>query len=223
MSSKTDYFWTDTTQARERLQGSIVVYDGKPVYVAEIVDHDSEPKALIVQCNDAGGARNRKQLNSPKFKKFRELPKLGFVNMENKPGLCIVKRRVVSTRIHGLFDSNTYVDWVFIDEDKGIFFNRGSPFGQTVWSDPGFTNAHIGNFPTMESIIRNLKPGTGCAFNNQYAVLRDRAGYRYLYRLDQRAGIIVDADTLLLTEKTRFLREELQNDPTFTLNTIREF
>jgi hypothetical protein len=221
--AKTDYFWTDTTQARERLQGSVVVYDGRPVYVAEIVDHDSEPKAIIINCDDPGQTRTRKLLSSPKFKKFRELPKQGFVNMENKVGLCIVRRRVTSTRVHGLFESNTSVDWVNIDEDKGVVFGRGGSFGNGIWTDPGFTNAHLGNYPTMESIIRSLKPGTGCAYNNQYAVIRDHAGYRCLYRLDQRVGIIVDANTLLLTEKTRFLREELQSDPTFTLNAIREF
>ena len=66
-------FWADVEQAQERLVNSLVLYDDQPAYVIEVTGGfgDGIPRANLY----LGTSREatRKRLDSPKFKRFREL------------------------------------------------------------------------------------------------------------------------------------------------------
>lgn len=233
MASKTDYFWTDVNQASDRLHGTVILYDDRPCYVEEVLAHDDKPKARIIFCDDRKAGSVRKELNSPKFNKFRTLPKLGFVNRVSDSRLLLLSRAVVSTRRHGYCGDNINVKVLFNMEpssdglDRIPYFsgNRDSAaFNSNVFFDLGFTATHKGQFPSLDAILQKLNPSTGLAFHNNFAVVRDSTGMRWLFRLDQRVGFFSDATSLVLFPRFSYLRQEIMEEPSFKpVASIREY
>ena len=219
-----DIFWTDTTQARERLAGTVVLYDGLPVYVYDVEDGDNFddriPRANITFCGDTEGKRQRKRLDSPKFNKFRSLPELGWVN-HPKYGAIYLARRAARTRLHGLNSANV----------KGIFFYNAPEYGtityerawDALYNSSYFTDACADKYPPLEAVLLNVQEGSAVAFSRKFAVYRDTLGLRWLYREGERIGIFTNANSLNLIEKFKFYREEIMSERKFTLDNIQEY
>lgn len=223
--AKTDYFWTDLDQAQQRLNNSVVLYDDQPVYIEEIRGgyEDNVPRAFINPCDDQS-VRKSKMLNSPKFKKFRELPKLGWMNSVNpKVDAVYLSRRTSTTRVHGLNAENVIVQnfqktpGVNAKLAGGVYTFRNFNF------DKGFCDAHNNVFPSLEKILDKIPENAAIAYSRLFAVVRDNDGIRWLYRGPEKVGIFTGVDTLNLLSKHAYLREEIMEDKAFTLNTIREF
>jgi hypothetical protein len=225
MVNKADMFWTDSAQARERLNGTVILYDGKPVYVSEIIDGDeyadNVPRCIIIPCNSTGKEKSRKKLDSPIFGRFRESPKIGWVNNSTGLPATYLERIATRTRGHGLSDNNVSV-WTFQREYQ---LNReGSPrFFSSLSFSKEFCDCVAGSFPSLEKILINVQNGSCIAYSRTYAVYRDSVGVRWLYRGRERIGLFTGADSLNLLEKFTFYREEIMSDPLFTLNNIREY
>ena len=224
---KTDYFWTDVGQAMDRILNTVVLYDNRPCLIDEILEHDDKPKAYIRFC--ATNDRQRKELSSPKFEKFRNLPSLGFVNLVNRGQLVLLQRAVVSTRRHGLNGDNVSVKGIInlADETRVPVFSsgggRGSGFTPDIYHDPGFVNTHEKKFPSLDAVLQKLNASAAMAFDSSYAVLRDAVGVRWLFRNEQRVGFFADADTLILFTKYSYLREEITSNIRFTIKVIKEY
>lgn len=224
--SKTDYFWTDVVQASERLISSFVLYDGKPYYVRDIENHsDGCPRAQLRCCET--GEDTRKKLNSPLFKKFRELPLQGWYNSSSgyaKGKAVFIARRVVSTRTHGLSSTNVRLhtcrfDQGFVNPTYGLECR----IDQLMMPDAGWGKAHRGEYPSLEATLAKIVKGTAVAISNKWCIARDEDGVRWLLHKQDRVGIFTGADTLMLFESYAYLREEMMADTCLTVNTIREF
>ena len=219
--NKTDYFWTDYEQAVERLQGCLVLYDGVMVYIDQIEPHDDGVPRARLSYLDGSAKKERKMLNSPKFKNFREMPKLGWFNHSSPDvGALYVSRITTRHRSHGLNDTNVSIRRFAGKEHE---LQPGPYHLRNIMADGGFNESHENIFPSVKNILKNIGECQSIAYSRDYCISRDALGIRWLYRKTDKVGLFTGNDTLNLAEKFSFLREEVQEDPLFTLNNIKEF
>ncbi len=230
MAKISDFFWENAEQTRERLSESIVLYDNVPAFVTSVQDHeDGVPRLELIMC-DKPKDFVRKIANSPKFKRYRELPSIGWMNVMGdhrtstklESTAALVERRNMVARTHGLCDGNTSVTIPVIDNNSVHFTALGNGL-RGIMFDSGFSAMHAGEYPSLQQILINIVPVSSIAYSRVFCVLRDDAGLRWLYRYRERVGIFTGSDSLNLLTKYVYLREEIMADPAFTLNTIREF
>lgn len=221
MVTKTDFFWTDINQAVERLTQTVVMYDGEPVFIREVLLDSNPPKASVYFFTD--GSTKTKLLSSPKFNRFRTLPALGWMNPVDTKKIGInamfMNRRVISTRSHGLSSNNVVVYCLMKDSNE---FSSGRLAFNNVYDDPGFLHIQTNQYPTLASTLQKIEDSSVIAYSPLFAVFRDNRGIRWLYRNLEPVGIFTGADTLNLLQKYSYLREEIMADPAFTCNNIRE-
>lgn len=228
MTSKSTFFWTDLQQAQERLSGTVVLYDNFPVHISQIEGaDDGVPRAYINQCGAEGRGETplRKRLDSPKFSRFRELPKLGWANsLGEKPYAVLLSRNIRNSRSHGLSNNNVTLLVSSFDPSNHLFSLTpvGITFDRFMYND-GFVALHKGQYPSLEKTLMSIGERRSIAFSPIFAVLRDRNGLRWLYRKEEPIGVFTGVDSLNLFTSKSYLREEIMDDPLFTINTIREF
>lgn len=219
-----DIFWTDSDQARERLTGTVVLYDNLPVYINDIENgenfEDGVPRANINFCSDKDGKRQRKRLDSPKFDKFRSLPALGWVNTP-KYGAVFLSRRATRSRLHGLSGANVVGSFFYgMPEYCTGTFERAWEY---LYNTEAFTKSCADEYPTLTDILLNVQENSALAFSRKFAVYRDTLGLRWLYRETERIGIFTNANSLNLIEKFKYYREEIMAERKFTLDNIQEY
>lgn len=219
-----DIFWTDSEQARERLAGTVVMYDNLPVYVYDIENGDNfddgVPRANIQFCASKEEKRQRKRLDSPKFNKFRSLPELGWVN-STKYGAILLARKAARTRLHGLCQTNV----------KGMFFYNAPEYQiipyerawEYLYNTQSFVDMCSNVYPALADVLLNVQENSALGFSSKFAVYRDTLGLRWLYRETERIGIFTNSNSLNLLEKFKFYREEIMAEPKFTLDNIQEY
>jgi len=217
-------FWTDTEQARERLAGTVVLYDNQPVYINDIENgnnfDDGIPRANITICADGSGKTSRKRLDSPKFNKFRSLPELGWINSA-KYGAILMSRKATRSRLHGLNGNNVNTTFFYgMPEYTAGRFERG---WDHTYDTKSFVDLCNNIYPTLESVLLNAQENSALGFSRKFAVYRDTLGLRWLYRESERIGIFTNANSLNLLEKFKFYREEIMSEPKFTLDNIQEY
>ena len=218
MKNKTSYFWTDATQASERLRNSTILYDGLPYFVLDIENNDDGiPRAIL----SMGGKSVRKKLNSPKFKKFRELPPIGWFNSSRRGVAQLIERRVISTRTHGLSTNNTVLYEMSCKTAEMMVSERDNY--QSICQDKGYIDAVKKTFPALPDILSQIRKQEAIAYNSMFCVVRDADGIRWLFRNQEKIGLFTGVGSLMLINSKNFYREEIQDDPSFTLNTIQEF
>lgn len=231
MTDKTGYFWTDIEQAQTRLIGCVVLYDGQPVYIDNVtnVADDDIPRAHIrvLPCKEQDGSNSRKMLNSPKFNKFRKMPNLGWMNVSSGAGAVFLARQTHRATKHGLTVGNVLITSTprraAGDTNDMTALVSGAYNFSSVMFDKGFVDAHNGQFPSLESVLARIEEGSSIAFSRKYCVIRDYDGIRWLFRDTTRVGIFTGVDTLNLLSRHAYLREEVMDEPAFTVNTITEF
>jgi len=224
-----DIFWTDMRQASERLLHTVVLYDGLPFYIHSLLDGadfpDRDHRALLISC-DSKKEETRKKLNSPKFKRFRALPELGWMNASGRiKGAILLSRRAHTTTKHGLTHQNTLVKFFRGKDDNGnpILRDGGDYNFSHFMYDEGFANQQKNLFPSLEATLNNIVEASSIAISKKFCVMRDAMGIRWLYKGTDCIGLFTGVDTLNLLTKFSFLREEIEGDEVFTINTIREF
>lgn len=238
---ETSFFWTDTGQARDRLNSTVIMYDGEPYKVMEIRDGegytDGVPRAVLRPMGMGRSAEPKlitRTLSSPKFEKFRALPPLGWVNMDRllsgsrkvAKNAVFLKRRSQRRVSHGFNNNNIYVYGLYNTKNSDpVCLSSGGSFRfvSDVAMDVGYMDACLKRFPPMEDILANVEEGSIVAYNPLYAIQRDNRGMFWLLRETTPVGFFAGADTLILLKQGRCYREEIQLDPTFTCNTIKEF
>lgn len=220
---KSTYFWTDVEQATERLLNTVVLYENKPVYIQTIeANADGIPRAIIYECKDKTKTPSRKMLNSPHFARFRDLPTLGWVNRSSGTPIFLA-RRTMTARIHGLSGANVTCTGFQFNEEQTPAVVPGADRFPNLMFDTGFVQCHDGEYPSLDSVLSRIKPGTAIAVTNVFCVARDRDGVRWLYRDLQRVGIFTGNNTLNLISRYLYLREEIQACKAMTMDVIQEF
>ncbi len=217
----TEYFWTDLEQAQQRLTNSVVLYDGQPVLIAQVEEGDDGiPRGQLYTLPDLK-TTVRKKLNSPKFKRFRELPPLGWINHHGRGQAVYAARRAVNGRVHGVSAGNTLISIVNQAAIHPVL-QAGAMSFNTLIGDKGFVDGHNNDFPNLKEILGRIKPSTAVAFARTFCVIADMDGVRWLYRGPDRVGIFAEPDVLSLPRKFSYLREEIMAEKLFILNSIRE-
>lgn len=227
---QTNFFWTDHIQASERLTGTYVLLENDPIYVREVVPSTSLddlcPEMVFIKSGTQG--RGRVRLDDPRFSRFRKLPVLGWVNSEKLRKGVLLERRPVRNRQHGLSDTSVVVGQLYPNRESGrdsyqIHFNNDRPRFSDIASEDGYASACNGKYPALADVITHIREESTIAISPIFAVHRDELGIRWLYRLSHRVALISGADSLLLLNKYKFLREELTEDPAISVQNIREF
>lgn len=229
--NKADMFWTDRGQAQERIAGTVILYDNDPVYVDRVEDAFDSPDNVIrvsIRSCDPDQTVSRKRLDSPKFKRFRELPTLGWMNSADpRTGALFLYRRSVRTRSHGLSRNNVNVvgfpkKVVYAGNYAGSLQSYGEGSFDQFMFDRGFKDMHHGRYPSLGSILSAVQECSAIAFTNRFCVVCDDFGIRWLFRDRTRVGIFGGDNTLFLLKKFVYLREEIMAEPRFTIDQIRE-
>lgn len=226
---QTKFFWTDHVQAGERLNGTFILLGDDPIYVRGVVPPTTSDDACpSMDYNPSGGgSKARVRLDDPLFGRFRKLPVLGWVNCEKSRTGVLLERKPIRNRQHGLSDSNTMVgelggQGMGADPYVIRWKTRDQAF-TNVATDPGYASACKGEFPKLGEVITHIRPTSTIAISNLFAIFRDEEGLRWLYRLNHRIGVVSGADSLLLMDKYKFMKEELTEDPIISVQHIREF
>lgn len=219
-----EFFWTDSRQASERLSKTFVLYDGKPCHILAVnsgEDYDDGVPRAVVETETGG--RATKILTSPKFNKFRDLPSLGWVNCTlGRYGTKAfwLQRNIRSTRQHGLSSQNV---GVFFIGSKNNEVSNTDLNVRDIFKSPDYLACLNGEYPELSEILEIIQPLTSIAYSPVFCVARCKEGIRWLFRKRKKIGMFIGVDTLSLFPKQGFYREEIMADPRFTLNTIREF
>src|SRR3546814_489886 len=132
--AKSEIFWTDGTQAQERLGHTIIIYNNTPVFVDGIASPGTDnPKIPRIVFRKVGvptpALPETKLLNDPLFERFRKLPLVGWMNYVSSPTagpLYVSRRPVAGSRLHGLSNANTRVESFVISGDSFYLEDRKS-------------------------------------------------------------------------------------------------
>ncbi len=215
---KTDFFWTDSAQAEERLRNSYVLFGDCVAYVERISSSRSAgPRADIRLYPE-----NRHELVSlsdPRFGRFRTPLPIGWVNNMQYRRAYFVVRSPQRSRIHGMVDSNTMVYQV---RNNGLVPSDELRFS-TLATDLMYKAAINNDYPPLDKVIDKIKQGTCIAFSKNMCINRDTDGIRWLFVGADRVGLFTGSDTLLLLSSFSYVKEQLAEAAEFTVNNIMEF
>lgn len=222
-------FWTDLTQANERLRGTFILYDNsRPFYVEQAIENDKGKACLYGYfCKSEGKISYQYiPLDDEKWNNFRTLPPLGWFNFITKDKTIIpvyLKRRAINTRTHGLTHNNSYTLTFRKGYDKpskseSVIFNN-------VFQNQGYIERceDKNNYPLCSEIVNSITENEGCAFSSLFCVFMSNEGIRWLFRKNQRIGLFTGVDTLTLFPKFSYLVEEITERANFDIANVREF
>lgn len=230
------YFWEDEVQAQERLVGCYILYDDLPYYVHQIQSgadfEDGVPRAVLHSPHNGvgrGRARNAqritRRLDSPKFKRFRKLPALGWVNYVSTPleggqylRASFLQRRSMQRRSHGLSNDNVTV---LIANPDAMGNSRGPNYA-TIVATEAYKEACASVFPSMIEAFEAARPGDSVAFDKKFCLAKSTKGITALYRNSEAVGILTDPDTFFIFKDKVHYREELMESSSLTCSTLRE-
>lgn len=147
-------------QARMRLNGSVITYEGEPVYVAEIASRGSK---LVATCykwpNPMDGMNSiTVELDHPdlNFRKF----KVGYLNFKRQPNRLAantskgqafyIVRDTNRQQVQGLATRNLYYN----SADRGFV-----PISQNVMFNDGFADMMMNKYPTVQEALDMIEAG----------------------------------------------------------------
>jgi hypothetical protein len=202
MESK-PFVWTDDAQANDRLSNTVMLFDGRPVYI------DRASGGLISIRNTDGsswGPVNGVPFDDPRWNNFRGIPKLGWTNlvMTGRPEAVFLERIPVRNRRHGLCQDNTLM-YTF----DGVDINPSRTYSLfDILANKGYLATLAGDYPSLPEIMERLPTGCCVAFSSSYAVLRDDGGVSWLYRNTTRIGFLSDS-TVSCFQPKMYLTDEI--------------
>lgn len=218
MSGKSPYFWEDVGQAGERLSGTFVLYGDEPVLVERVEPAGGDAIGVIRRFPSS--RTSRISLSDKLFHRFRVLPPMGWFNSVAHKTAMYAERQPVRRVGHGLSDNNVHVGIVQEGRTTPVF--RDYRYNETA-RDTGYAEACKDSFPPLKDVLSHIREGSTIAIDSKYAVNRDAAGMRWLYRNRERVGLFAGAASLILQEKMKYLKEELFESPRITVEDIKEF
>jgi len=196
-------FWTDGTQAKERLEGTYLMLGDDPVYILSVDSGHRPPMAYIA--NYRTGERNI-AIDVAALGDCRKIPPLGWINLRNlgNPHAVYTERLPYRGRRHGLNPDGLRVADIVINSGGR---NDGWTI-DSIFSDKGYLDCVDGKYPSLQEILERLPMGMSTAFSRRNAVLHDKHGMMWLYRRSERIGLL-SKDRLQLFPKFSFVTDEL--------------
>jgi len=135
----------------------------------------------------------RKMMNSPKFNKYRPFP----LGMCNHASGCVYIERMPNRKVEqGLIQSMTLQTTVTLGQksEKGALGRYGAIDIYT----PEFRNCVVGDYPTAESCLKNLKDpdviNNAAAFHREFALVRGPMSMLFLAYRDEIIGLLPASD-----------------------------
>ncbi len=215
--TKTDTGFEGVEQARQRLEGTTVVFDGEGYSLRQVTQEPDGLSATLYKLPVSGSKTNKSivhSLKDPKFNRFRPF-ELGFVNLfdeefvgNNTNCLFTYRRPLRSGARQGL--SREALDGRYLQNSRGTGRCEGWNI-DTLNQCQSFADMLKGSYPTYVEAVDNLINNSSIAFDRNYAVLKDVDGLIWLYRKLERIGLVQDKSKEILLFSTKgYLREEIQ-------------
>lgn len=190
-------------EANNRLGSTVVTYEGRPVYVQEVIPHDDGVMRVKFREFPFRGDLVRKKINSPAFKRFETIP-LGFMNLfsNGRRHTTFCERTPNRQRRQGL-SGDTFSSSSLIGE-------RGVGFSDSISAD-AFREMVLGEYPTYDEALGRLVPNSSIAVDREFAVLRTPEGYTHVYHKRDNIGVVIRGNLYLRPDR-RFMIESIQEN-----------
>jgi len=199
--------YTTREEARNRLGGTIVTYDGQPLKVLDVGGRDGA--GVTLTCLnwpfDGNTAPMSKSVADPLFKGF-QTPRLGFANyFERGNAHAIWCHRIPARRMQqGLINGN------FNAVSLGM---RALKLNLDVLaSSEAFREMVAGEYPSFETAISTLVPDSSIAVAREFALMMSPEGYVTIYHRRDPLGLVMGG-VIFLREDRQYAREMLLEAP----------
>lgn len=188
-------------EANNRIVGTIVTYDGRPVQVVSAEDHEDGIIRLRIRefpfnGRERGGEDTRKKINSPLFRRF-VTPPLGYCNYFERDNASAIwcERVSARTRRQGLC---------------GEVFNGVSHQGYRVEFDAlsrseAFREMIAGEYPSFDDALGRLFPNSCIAISRDFALHMGVEGFTYLYWRRDPVALVVRGAIMLRNDKQHLI------------------
>lgn len=191
-------------EANNRLAGTVVTYEGRPVLVNNARHHPDGVFRLDMLEHPFNGASTRKRIDSPAFNRFRT-PPIGFCNYFDSGSrhALYCQRTSPRSRRQGLANENF----------SGTYLVTGTRerFDRLMPSD-AFREMIEGVYPTAARAMEMLVPDSSIAVSREFALVKSEVGFATLMHKLEAVGIFF-RDSLYLSQKSQFLQETILEDP----------
>jgi hypothetical protein len=167
--------YENVEEAESRLRSTVVMYDGKPVWVDHVV-RGTGPSGLSVQIYSLPRLREKREVDlfDPKLN-MRNIP-LGYVNYGHD---ALYLTRMPARRFkQGLNSENVHIPRDKMFNEHGDRINWG-----TIYSSQGFADSMSGKFPSFEEAAKKLADESefkSVAFSRVFALSRNPLGLNIL-------------------------------------------
>jgi hypothetical protein len=195
--------YDNVNDAQMRLGGTVIRYNGKPVYVIDVGDKkDPETFDTYIYLNitfPIDGVVDQVLIDDPLLD-FSPVP-VGYVNYNG--GSAYVHRVPIRKWKQGLHRDNLNVEW---DTYNGL----GEDADILVTSS--LARSILNEYPAFDEAIERVrsKRDKSCAFNRKFSLVRSDIGLLWLYYKGEQVGWIEGEQTFVLGNEHRYLQEELE-------------
>ena len=197
--------YENAEEVRFRLEGTVVLYDGKPVYITKVNNTLGDDAFEIARVffrpvpYEARDKETRKYLSSRKFS--LEPFKMGYMNTDKE--VVYLSRAPVRQQRQGLCQQNLSITDVFGDKSKNHDFS-------TVIRSKGFSDMVEGLYPCYDKALEMLRDRTSVALSNIFALAYDPDfSIMYLLNRGTKCGASFMGEKMRIPDKFKFLREEM--------------
>ena len=195
--------YTTREEARNRLGGTIVAYDGSPLKVLDVGGRDGAGVTLtcLEWPFDGNTAPVTRPVNDPLFNGFRT-PSIGFANyFERGNAHTLWCHRTPARRMQqGLINGN------FNAVSLGVRALK-VPLDQ-IASSEAFREMLANEYPTFETALATLVPDSSIAVSREFALLMSPEGYVTIYHRRDPLGLVMGG-IIFLREDRQYAREML--------------
>lgn len=217
MTLKGDTYET-VEEANMRLTGSVVLYDGDPVYVTNVtgVDNVDEgggkdifrvyatPLPFNIEKDIAGGKEIRKYISSKKFN--LSAFKLGYCNLGYGKAVFLSRVAMRQNR-QGLTGDTLRIRSISDNNPTDVGFKE-------LVASKGFVSCIKGIYPNYKEFDYEEKAEglTSMALSRNIALQKDEEGLGliYAYHRGVKCGYVKDGGRLFISNKFKFLKEEFE-------------
>lgn len=194
-------------EANNRLAGTIVSYDGEPVYIRDAQNHADGCIRLSMIPHPFNGSATRKRIDSPAFNKFRPIP-LGFCNFFTPGGnrhVTWCERTSPRSRRQGLCSDNVRMITLSPGGSGGM---RGIRLEGAFSGSDAFREMVTGQYPSFDLVLRTLVPDSSIAVSREFALRRGKMNLVTLHHKLEEVGVVFRGQ-LFLSNDHQFLMETI--------------
>jgi hypothetical protein len=197
-------------EANMRLSNSVVLYDGRPVYISEIRRDEELPKGEICRVimhelpltdNNRG---ERKYISSGKFNLAPF--KMGFLNLAGKT--FYLSRNTARQNRQGLSERTLSVEALTASAQGSRL-----PRFRDLLNNTEFVDMITGKYPSVDEALTLLEQDdiASVAISREYAIVADEEleDLIVLFHKTKKVGFMPTKGSFKLSKKFKFLKEEL--------------